>query len=299
MLVAEKRKHRALPDWQKIVNAGAGADNMVMREARMIAPGKLKPMLGNPRRGNYAAAMEELVADIRLRGLLVPLLVRPVEDGMFEVIAGSRRLLAAQMCDLALVPVVIRPMDDDEAQIVALVENIQHQQLDPADEGQAFVDLYGRVKSLREVGALVNKSKDYVRKRMILVLTPGAVEKYEEGRIGLEDLVSAVPAGAAAVQEPLPSVPDLAVSAFPELKPSVSQRDSADVPVMEAPLGPVIRYPILDLGPIISVKSWLMGLKVAGLHESQRDSLGMYLEEVRSWVGFHLRELGREYDHTA
>jgi ParB family chromosome partitioning protein len=84
--------------------------------------------------------LEELVASIKATGLLQPLIVRPVPGfpHQFEVVAGERRFLAAQIASLADIPVIIREFNDQEALAVSLIENIQREELSPADEARAL-----------------------------------------------------------------------------------------------------------------------------------------------------------------
>ncbi len=84
--------------------------------------------------------LEELVASIKVTGLLQPLIVRPVRGfpHQFEVVAGERRFKAAQLAGLAEVPAIIRDFSDQEALAVSLIENIQREELSPADEARAL-----------------------------------------------------------------------------------------------------------------------------------------------------------------
>ena len=84
--------------------------------------------------------LEELVASIRITGVIQPLIVRPVEGlpHQFEVVAGERRLRAAQMAGLTVVPAVVRHFSDQESIAISLIENIQREELTPADEARAL-----------------------------------------------------------------------------------------------------------------------------------------------------------------
>jgi ParB family transcriptional regulator, chromosome partitioning protein len=96
----------------------------------------LKPSRSEPR----PELLEELVASIKATGVIQPLIVRPVPGfpHQFEVVAGERRLRAAQIAGLADVPAIIREFNDQEALAVSLIENIQREELSPADEARAL-----------------------------------------------------------------------------------------------------------------------------------------------------------------
>ncbi|SMB82933.1 ParB/RepB/Spo0J family partition protein [Deinococcus hopiensis] len=102
--------------------------------------GALRPGASQPRRAFSEAGLAELAASMRERGVLQPLLVRPVEDG-HEIVAGERRWRAAQLAGLTEVPVVIRTFTDQEARAAALVENLQREDLNIIDEVDGKLDL--------------------------------------------------------------------------------------------------------------------------------------------------------------
>lgn len=111
-----------------------------------------------PRRYFEANAMESLVASIREHGILQPLLVRPLQSGDYELVAGERRYRAAQQLRLDQVPVVIRDLDDHDAVQVSLLENLQREDLNPVEETEAILQLLSiRLEcSSEEVISLLN-----------------------------------------------------------------------------------------------------------------------------------------------
>lgn len=94
-----------------------------------------------PRRYFSTQGMESLVASIREHGILQPLLVRPLESGNYELIAGERRYRAAQTLGMEQVPVIIRHLNDQDAFQVALLENLQREDLNPVEETEAILQL--------------------------------------------------------------------------------------------------------------------------------------------------------------
>ncbi|RIH84270.1 ParB/RepB/Spo0J family partition protein [Calidithermus roseus] len=100
----------------------------------------LRPRPGQPRRYFDPEAMEALVTSVREQGVLQPLLVREVQGG-YEIVAGERRYRAALEAGLSRVPVIIRRLSDEEAQLIALTENLQREDLNPLEETEGVLGL--------------------------------------------------------------------------------------------------------------------------------------------------------------
>ena len=129
-----------------------------------------------PRRQFDAAAMDELVASVRERGLLQPILVRPLPGGRYEVVAGERRWRAAQAAQLHEVPVVVRELDDSAAFEIALIENIQRVDLNAIEEAEGFARLMRDFGHTQEVLAkLVGKARSHVANLLRLLDLPEVV----------------------------------------------------------------------------------------------------------------------------
>ncbi|WP_084045093.1 ParB/RepB/Spo0J family partition protein [Deinococcus hopiensis] len=116
-------------------------------DVRFISPRELRPLPDQPRRSFNPEAMEELVRSVRDQGILTPLLVRPA-GGSFEIVAGERRWRAATAAGLDQVPVVVRDLTEAEARRVALVENVQREDLNPVDRVDATAHLVAEVLGL-------------------------------------------------------------------------------------------------------------------------------------------------------
>ncbi len=99
---------------------------------------KLKPNPKQPRQVFDKEPLDELANSIREKGIIQPLLARKLANGNFEIIAGERRWRAAQLADLKEVPVVLKETDDKETLELALIENIQRQELNPIEEAEAY-----------------------------------------------------------------------------------------------------------------------------------------------------------------
>ncbi|HEX9433280.1 MAG TPA: ParB/RepB/Spo0J family partition protein [Burkholderiales bacterium] len=117
-----------------------------------VETARIRPGRYQPRTRMDEQALAELAQSIRSQGLLQPLVVRPVEQG-YELIAGERRWRAAQMAGLAQVPVVVREVPDDAALVMALIENIQREDLNAMEEAAAVQRLIDEFKMTHEQAA--------------------------------------------------------------------------------------------------------------------------------------------------
>ena len=120
----------------------AGNENSGKERQRALPVSSLQPGKYQPRTQMDPASLEELAASIRAQGLMQPILVRPVGEGLgedrYEIVAGERRWRAAQMAGLAEVPTLIREIPDETALAMALIENIQRENLNPLEEAQGL-----------------------------------------------------------------------------------------------------------------------------------------------------------------
>ncbi len=144
---------------------------------RMMQVGAISPHPGQPRRHFDEAALDELAESIATRGLIQPIVVRPQGSG-FQIVAGERRWRAAQRAQLHEVPVIVKDFDDSATLEVALIENIQRQDLNAIEEAQAYQRLiadYGH--SQEELGRIVHKSRSHVANLMRLLTLPRRVQQ--------------------------------------------------------------------------------------------------------------------------
>jgi ParB family chromosome partitioning protein len=103
-----------------------------------LAVERLQPGRYQPRTRMDESALQELADSIRLHGVMQPILVRPLPDQRYEIVAGERRYRAAQLAGLDEVPVIVREVADEQALAMALIENIQREDLNPLEEAQAI-----------------------------------------------------------------------------------------------------------------------------------------------------------------
>jgi ParB family chromosome partitioning protein len=142
---------------------------------QMMPVSSIEPHLGQPRRHFDEAALAELAESIQARGLIQPIVVRP-HGHRFQIVAGERRWRAAQRARLHEVPVIVRDFTDSETLEVALLENIQRQDLNAIEEAEGYkrlIDEYGHTQE--ELGKIVNKSRSHVSNLLRLLDLPAPV----------------------------------------------------------------------------------------------------------------------------
>jgi len=143
----------------------------------------------NPRRVFDESSLKELAASIRSQGVLSPLLVRPLTENGFEIVAGARRYRAAQMAEVATVPVRIVNLSDAESLAAQLVENLIRAEIHPMEEAEGFARLLALEEpkySIEQLGARVGKSAAFIASRLKLVdLVPVAVDAFYANEIGV------------------------------------------------------------------------------------------------------------------
>jgi ParB family chromosome partitioning protein len=143
----------------------------------------------NPRRFFEDSALKELAASIRSQGVLSPLLVRPLTERSFEIVAGARRYRAAQLAEAETVPVRIVNLTDAEALEAQLIENLQRRDVHPLEEAQGFralLNLDEPKYSIEQISAKTGKSAAYCAQRLKLTeLTSAVTEAFAKDEIGV------------------------------------------------------------------------------------------------------------------
>ena len=144
---------------------------------RMMQVAHIQPNPDQPRRHFDETALDELAASIAARGLIQPIVVRPhPHNSAYQIVAGERRWRAAQRARLHDVPVIIRELSDADTIELAIVENIQRQDLNAIEEAEAYQKLtavYGHTQEA--LGKLVGKSRSHVANLLRLLELPGPV----------------------------------------------------------------------------------------------------------------------------
>ena len=146
---------------------------------------KVEPNPDQPRQDFDEAQLQALAESIGEHGMIQPLTVRPMPNGYYQIIAGERRWRAARMANLMEVPAVVREADDKKAMELALIENLQRQDLNPVEEAkgyQSLIEDYGLTQD--EAAKRVGKSRPAVANSLrLLGLCPAVLEKLRTGEL--------------------------------------------------------------------------------------------------------------------
>ena len=152
-----------------------------------LAVSAIEPLPDQPRRHFDEAALDELAASIAARGVIQPVIVRPLGSGRFQLVAGERRWRAAQRARLHEIPALVRELDDRDAMALALIENIQREDLNPVEEARAYQRL-SQDESLTqaEIARLVDKSRSHVANlQRLLALPEEVLDLVERGELSM------------------------------------------------------------------------------------------------------------------
>ncbi len=147
----------------------------------------IEPLPGNPRKHFDEAALEELAASIATRGVIQPIIVRPKGDGKYQLVAGERRWRAAQKARLHDIPALVRDLDEREVMALALIENLQREDLNPVEEARAYQRLSDEEGMTQaEIARMVEKSRSHVANTQRLLGLPTAVlDLVEAGKLSM------------------------------------------------------------------------------------------------------------------
>jgi ParB family chromosome partitioning protein len=166
--------------------SGSGGDSATTRRTSTLVPAeRIFPNPDQPRRDFAPAALDDLAASIRVKGVIQPLIVRPRGAADFEIVAGERRWRAAQMAQVHDLPVIIRDFTDSEVLEVALVENIQRADLNAIEEALAFRQLMDRFGHTQEkLADALSKSRSHIANLLRLLSLPEEVQVHvREGKL--------------------------------------------------------------------------------------------------------------------
>ncbi|MBK3957975.1 nucleoid occlusion protein [Staphylococcus haemolyticus] len=146
---------------------------------------RIVPNRYQPRQVFDSSKITELAESIDEHGLLQPIVVRPIEENMYEIIAGERRFRALQSLHKSQADVIIRHMNDEETAVVALIENIQRENLSVVEEAEAYkklLEIGGTTQS--ELAKSLGKSQSFIANKLrLLKLAPKVINRLREGKI--------------------------------------------------------------------------------------------------------------------
>jgi len=153
-----------------------------------VAIGHIEPNPGQPRRHFDDAALDELAESIAARGLIQPIVVRPSPySSAYQIVAGERRWRAAQRARIHEIPVIIRELSDAETLELAILENVQRQDLNAIEEAEAYQKLMAQFGHSQDaIGKLVHKSRSHVANLLRLLELPAPVRAMvADGRLSM------------------------------------------------------------------------------------------------------------------
>lgn len=231
----------------------------VPKATRTLPVAFLKPGKFQPRKNFADDALADLAASVKEKGVLTPILVRPLGADTYEIVAGERRWRAAQMAKLHDVPVVVRELADAEALEIAIIENVQRADLNVIEEAAAYqelIDRFGRTQE--QVAQEVGKSRPHIANTIRLLRLPESVKALvQEGKL------------TAGHARTLLSAPDPEAAAWDILSGKMTVRQAEQrSPKKTKPGGKPARDPnIVDLETSISNQ---LGLKVQITHKGDK-----------------------------
>jgi ParB family chromosome partitioning protein len=202
--------------------AGASVAAPPGEAVQRVALSVVHPCPFQPRKEFTQESLQELADSIREQGIIQPLIVRPRDGGSFELIAGERRWRAAQLLGLRDIPVLVRQADDRAVLELALIENLQRENLNPMEEAQGYAELVARFALRQEdVAQKVGKSRVAVANALrLLKLEPELQAHVRDGRLSV---------GHAKVILGLAGAPEQRLAAERVLKDNLSVRQCEDL----------------------------------------------------------------------
>jgi ParB family chromosome partitioning protein len=171
------------------VNASRGGEEGAQPSEglAMLPVAAIEPHPEQPRRHFDEAALDELAASIAARGVIQPVIVRTHGPGRWQLIAGERRWRASQRAQLHEIPAIIRDLSEREVMALALIENLQREDLNPIEEARAYQRLADSESMTQaEIARMVDKSRSHVANlQRLLSLPDGVIELVEDGRLSM------------------------------------------------------------------------------------------------------------------
>lgn len=166
---------------EPVVPSGTDGNSENAGSLRLIPVTNIKPLPGQPRTHFDEEALDQLAASIAARGVIQPVIVQPQDGGEYRLVAGERRWRAARKAGLAEIPAIVRNLDPREVMALALIENLQREDLNPLEEARAYqrlADDDGMTQA--DIAKLVDKSRSHVANMQRLLTLPKGVQKLVE-----------------------------------------------------------------------------------------------------------------------
>lgn len=181
-LLGETRREEPL-----VAGSGGHPATAPSQGLAMLPVAAIEPHPEQPRRHFDDAALDELAASIAARGVIQPVIVRPHGPGRWQLIAGERRWRASQRAQLHEIPAIVRDLSEREVMALALIENLQREDLNPIEEARAYQRLADSESMTQaEIARMVDKSRSHVANlQRLLSLPEGVIELVEDGRLSM------------------------------------------------------------------------------------------------------------------
>lgn len=158
-------------------------ENLSSQSISVLPIGDVEPNRDQPRKYFDDDAIADLTESVREHGILQPLLVRPMSDGSYQIVAGERRYRAARNAGLSEVPVVIKVLSDEETALLALIENLQREDLSPFEEAEGMKQLMENYGMTQEsVAQRLGKSRPAVANTLRLLAVPLPIREMIEDK---------------------------------------------------------------------------------------------------------------------
>ena len=252
----------------------------------------IDPKNGQPRKNFDPDALSELAASIAAHGVLQPILVRASGNGRYQIIAGERRWRAAKIADLSEIPAVILDSDDLAAAEIALVENVQREDLNPIEEAAAFRALAGEFGMTQEdLSRRVGKSRSYIANATRLLELPDEVKAlvssgalsagHARTRLGLRDRAEIAPLAKRCIDDGL-SVRELELLVKRANKPARETPEEA--PQVVDYVAELERRMISDLGRRVKISA-----------KGKQKTLTLYFEDNEDLDALLRRIMGDDF----
>ncbi len=239
--------------------AAVKGEPVLKKDTRTLPVAFLQPGKYQPRKTFDEQPLADLAASVKEKGVLSPILVRPIGPDRYEIVAGERRWRAAQIAKLHDVPVVVRELADDQALEIAIIENVQRADLNAMEEGAAYQELITKfARTQEQVAQQVGKSRSHVANTIRLLQLPEQVKAWvREGKLTAGHARTLL--GAA---DPVAAARDLIEGAL-----TVREAEQRS-PAKKKPGGKVRKDPnVADMEASISNR---LGLKVDVIHKGDK-----------------------------
>jgi len=182
-LLGETRREEVVARSGTAADAGAPPTSGLA----LLAVADIKPDPNQPRRHFDEAALDELAASIAQRGVIQPVIVRALDNGRYQLVAGERRWRAAQKAQVHEIPALVRDLSDRDVMALALIENLQREDLNPIEEARAYhrlAELEGLTQT--EIAKMVDKSRSHVANlQRLLALPESVIALVERGELSM------------------------------------------------------------------------------------------------------------------